>query len=77
MMCQPASHHAWLPAKRRSPAKSVYIIDGTENSNLSQMQSVHLDTMGAVITKDQDISNFIVHWEVKLCPAPWNEGGIN
>lgn len=48
MMCQPTSHHVWLPARRRSPAKSVYIIDRMKNSNLSQMQSAHLDTMGAV-----------------------------
>ncbi len=48
MMCQPASHHVWLPARRRSPAKPVYIIDRMKNSNLSQMQSAHLDTMGAI-----------------------------
>lgn len=48
MMCQPASHHVWLPARQRSPAKSVYIIDRMKNSNLSQMQSVHWDKMGVI-----------------------------
>lgn len=46
MMCQPASRHAWLPARRRSPTRSVYIIDRMKNSNLSRMRPAHLDTMG-------------------------------
>lgn len=50
MMCQPASHHVWLPARRSSPVKSVYIIDRMKNSKLSQMQSVVVDTMGATCT---------------------------
>lgn len=44
IMCQPASHHVWLAARRRSPDKSVYIIDRMKNR---QMQSIHSDTMGA------------------------------
>lgn len=43
MMCQPASHHVWLPARRRSPAKSVYIIDRMEKQ---QMQSDAVCTLG-------------------------------
>lgn len=46
MMCQPASRHAWLPARRRSPTRSVYIIDRMKNSNLNRMRPAHLDTMG-------------------------------
>lgn len=46
MMCQPAFRHAWLPARRRSPTRSVYIIDRMKNSNLSRMRPAHLDTMG-------------------------------
>lgn len=49
MMCQPASHHNGLPARRRSLAKSVHIMDRMTNGNLSQMQSLLLDTIGGRI----------------------------
>lgn len=52
MMCQPTSHHVWLPAMQRSPARSVYIIGRMRNSNLSQMRFVHWDTMGATYMPD-------------------------
>lgn len=58
MMCQLASHHIWLPARRRSPAKSVYIIDRMKNSNLSLMQCVRFDTMGATCVQP-DVFMFV------------------
>lgn len=36
-MCQPASHHDRLPARPRSPAKSLLITDGATNGSLSHM----------------------------------------
>lgn len=63
-----------LPARRRSPAKSVYITDRMRNSNLRQMRSVALRTqwgpyMRDVFTNDHAISKFpefIGRWNVIL-----------
>lgn len=46
MLCQPASHHTGLPARPRSPAKSVLIMDRMTNSSLSHMHSALLRTEG-------------------------------
>lgn len=39
VMCQPASHHTGLPARPRSLAKSVLIMDRMTNSSLSHMRA--------------------------------------
>lgn len=44
--CQPASHHAGLPARPRSPAKSHLTVDGMTNSSLGHMHSALVHTGG-------------------------------
>lgn len=61
-MCQPTSHHTGLPARPRSPDKSVLIMDRMTNSSLSHMQSAVFHTDGGTCViqpSNHDVSEFV------------------